>query len=112
MSVYNNISVEERTIIKKLVERTLSTVNELNLGNITTIRSYAFTDCTNITKVTIPDTVTTIGGAVFLNCTNLKDVTILATTPPILGSNAFNRTSLEHIYVPASAVNTYKANAY
>ena len=46
-------------------------------GNpVTTIEHLAFGYCTNLTSITIPDSVTSIGGRVFENCTNLTSITI------------------------------------
>lgn len=42
--------------------------------SVTTIEIYAFSDCTNLTSVTIPNSVTTIGHSAFWCCSNLKDV--------------------------------------
>ena len=37
---------------------------------------YAFSDCTSITTITIPNSVTSIGHFVFLNCSSLTSITI------------------------------------
>jgi len=43
---------------------------------VTRIGNYAFTDCTGLTSVTIPNGVTSIGLFVFYSCTSLTSVTI------------------------------------
>lgn len=43
---------------------------------ITSIAAYAFENCTNLTSVTIPDSVTNIGYDAFLNCSALNGVYI------------------------------------
>ena len=40
------------------------------------IYSYAFSDCTNITSITIPNSVTTIGYCAFMSCTSLTSITV------------------------------------
>ncbi|HLZ55026.1 MAG TPA: leucine-rich repeat protein, partial [Verrucomicrobiae bacterium] len=49
------------------------TINSLP---VTSIGGSAFSSCTNITSVTIPDTVTNIGPAAFYYCPGLRSVTI------------------------------------
>ena len=43
-------------------------------GNVTTIESDAFWNCTNLVDVTIPETVVTIGGSAFYSCRSLCSV--------------------------------------
>ncbi len=46
--------------------------------SVTSISSYAFSDCTSLTSVTIPDSVTSIGVSAFRNCTGLKELSLPA----------------------------------
>jgi hypothetical protein len=55
---------------------------------VTDIGYSAFSECHNLTTVTIPNSVTTIGSAAFWECTSLKSVTI-PNNVTYLGSNAF-----------------------
>ena len=55
---------------------------------VTGIVYPAFTDCTGLTDVTIPDSVTSIGSSAFYHCTGLTDVTIPDSVTGI-GSYAF-----------------------
>lgn len=62
---------------------------------VVSIDSCAFRDCTALTSITIPDNVTFIGGAAFYNCTSLKSVSIPDSVTSI-DSQAFdNCTSLK-----------------
>ena len=47
-------------------------------ASVTTIKEYAFTNCTALTGVTIPKDVTTIGESAFQGCTALTSVTLPA----------------------------------
>ena len=69
---------------------------------VTTIGSYAFDHCSNLTGVSIPNTVTWIGFASFCYCTALKSVTI-PNSVTIIGQASFNNcSSLESIVIPNS----------
>ena len=69
---------------------------------ITDISSKAFAGCTNLTSITIPDSVTSIGFKAFVGCTNLKSITIPDSVTSI-GKNAFERcTNLTSITIPDS----------
>ena len=77
-------------------------------GSLTTIESSVFNGTTSLTSITIPANVTSIGGTAFPNG-GLKSVTMEGTTPPAIAANTFTYVGLEHIYVPAEAVEAYKA---
>lgn len=67
---------------------------------ITEIDDHAFHGCTNIRKITIPETVTSIGRYAFSNCTNLEEI-ILPKNLEYLGTGAFLCCeSLEKITMP------------
>ena len=51
---------------------------EIGGKKVTGIKSNAFSGCTELTSVTIPDSVTYIDYSAFYNCTSLKEVTIPA----------------------------------
>ena len=67
---------------------------------VTIIDSKAFSDCRNLTSITISDSVKKIGKFAFLGCTNLKSITIPDSVEKI-GSGAFaGCTSLKIITIP------------
>ena len=66
------------------------------------IGAGAFMDCSNLTGVTIPDSVTSIGSSAFSHCTSLTSVTIPDSVTSI-GSSAFRDcTSLTSVTIPNS----------
>ena len=79
-------------------------------NNVTSIGSYAFLSCTDLTSITIPNTVTSIGSGVFSGCTGLTSITVEAITPPTLGTNAFQNVPLDiPVYVPCGTLAAYQA---
>lgn len=56
--------------------------------DVTTITASAFSGCTVLTEITIPDTVTNIGNSAFATCSNLTSITIPESVTSI-GSNTF-----------------------
>ena len=62
---------------------------ELGGHQVVNIGAYAFCNCTNLTSVTIPDSVTSIGGNAFQDCRGLTNLTIPNGVTSI-GWNAFN----------------------
>ena len=69
---------------------------------VTSIGSYAFRECSNLTSVTIPDGVTIIGERAFNGCSNLTSVTIPDGVTTI-GMSAFSYcSSLTSITIPDS----------
>lgn len=91
------------------IQGSIKTINANSLGNITTIRRYAFAECSSLKSITIPSSVTEIGNYAFYFCQYLRNVIVLNPTPPTLGTSAFYATSTALvIYVPASSVSAYQ----
>ena len=63
-------------------------------SKLTTIGRSAFSDCTSLTLITIPNSVTTIGIAAFRNCTSLTGITIPDSVTTIQGSYYYGGTNL------------------
>ena len=79
-------------------------------GSVTEIGGAAFSGCTGLTEVTIPDGVTKIGGSAFEGCTGLTSVTVPDGVTKI-GGSAFNKcTALTGIRVPVSVTEIGRAS--
>ena len=70
--------------------------------NVTSIGPSAFSDCSSLTSITIPNSVTSIGSIAFSNCSSLTSITIPNSVTSI-GSIAFSDcSSLTSITIPNS----------
>lgn len=84
-------------------------INIIEVGDcVESIENTCF-NSSYLEQITLPSTLTSIGSGCFNNCPQLTSITCLATTPPTLGSYALTNSNNVQIYVPASAVDTYKA---
>ena len=72
-------------------------------NSVTSIEDYAFYECTGLTSITIPNSVTSIGYEAFFNCTSLTSVTINSNN--IVSKAYSNDSNLRHIF--GSQVTTY-----
>ena len=79
--------------------------------SVTTIGNTAFNCCSSLTSVTIPDSVTTIGDYAFNNCSSLTSLYCKATTPPAAGGYSMfsYNASGRKIYVPMKSVEAYRS---
>ena len=81
---YNNSHVP--TSLKKVV-----------ITGGTSIGTYAFYDCSNLTEITIPSTVTSIGTYAFSSCSKLTEITIPSTVTSILDSTFSGCSNLQTV---------------
>ena len=70
--------------------------------SVTSIGNSAFSDCTSLTSVVIPDSVTSIGNAAFSDCTSLTSV-VIGDSVTSIGNYAFSScSSLSSVVIPDS----------
>ncbi len=80
-ALYNNSSNWENNVL--YIENYLISAKSNIEGEYTVkagtklIADWAFSDCTNLVCITIPESVTTIGTGVFLKCFSLKSITVV-----------------------------------
>ena len=77
--------------------------------NVQTIGTSAFDGCTQLPKINIPASVTSIGQYAFRNTPRLKTVTVNWTTPITVSADAFPNRANQGLYVPAGKKATYQA---
>ena len=106
----NNPLAYEATVISSLESSNYS--GDINIPStieydgisysVTSIGGHAFSDCSGLTSVTIPNSVTSIGWDAFVLCSSLTSVTIPNSVTSI-GSNAFwGCSSLTSVIIPNS----------
>ncbi len=78
-------------------------------SRITTIKMYAFLECTGIESIALPKSIKNIDSHAFGRCTMLQQVYFLSKCPPVLGHKAFYETSQYlNLYVPKKSLRIYK----
>ena len=73
-----------------------------NDGSVTRIGTYAFSGCTGLTSITIPDSVTSIGEEAFLGCSGLTSITIPDSVTRIGGFAFSGCSGLTSVTIPDS----------
>ena len=69
----------------------------------------AFFSCNSLPQITIPSSVTSFGKQLFSISLKFKKMTVLATVPPTATDETFSTYSSIQVYVPAEALEAYKA---
>ena len=79
--------------------------NEIEGVPVTSIGSEAFSQCSNLTNVEIPDSVTSVGNEAFSGCTGLTSITIPDGVTRIYSYAFSGCTSLASVTIPNSVTN-------
>ena len=109
-----NLNLPNISIIKSYLFYKCKYLQSIELPDTSTIEDYAFYGCSSLTTVVL-QSITSIGKYTFQGCSNLESVTLPSSTVCTLPyfSNTFMSTKIYYctgyIYVPAELVDTYKA---
>lgn len=77
------------------------TAVDLSKTSLTDIGAFAFSDCSKLSDVKLPDTIDTIGGGAFSNCKALTEIELPMGLLSV-GQSAFANTGLTYIIIPSS----------
>ena len=86
----------------------LTKVNGLGSTQVNKLASYAFQGCGTLKEITLPATLTSIENYVFRGCVSLKYFRINANTPPTLSWAPAFPSTIEAIYVPDESITAYQ----
>ena len=99
------VTAQETVTITDVSEDTVGTItvpDTINGKPVTSIGNSAFSDCTNLTSITLPGSLTSIGDSAFSYCYFLTSITIPVSLT-VIGSSAFsNCNRLTSLTIPPS----------
>ena len=101
----NEGKILTRVLVEELGLDKLEVITSDMIEGYTSIGEWAFSDCTLLTSINIPNSVTSIGARAFGGCSSLTTIT-LPNSVTSIGSNAFSGcTSITSINIPNSIIN-------
>ncbi|MBR5843929.1 MAG: leucine-rich repeat protein [Bacteroidaceae bacterium] len=84
-----------------------------NTYSVTSIGDHAFSECTGLSEITIPNSITSIGDNAFRGCDGLTELWVEATTPPTILPNTFDGVYKSiPVYLPAGCGEAYQNAVY
>ena len=109
LNIPAKIGSREVVAIKSDAFTNCSSLESISLpDSITEIGSFAFRYCTSLKSIVIPSKVTSISSYLFDGCSSLKDITISSSTVSIAAYAFANCTALEAISIPYSVTSIEK----
>ena len=100
------LTTEGRALSQIQIPETIDTYT------VTAIGSYAFEDCSNITSISLPDTIASIGDYAFYRCSNLASINLPDGLPNIGNKSFYQCTKLTNITLPESITAIREAAFY
>lgn len=85
--------------LRQLVDGSVTEITAEDLGSINKIKQYAFCNCTELTRVELPNTITEIGNNAFQACTRLEELNLPDGLMSI-GTAALSATAIKEIVFP------------
>ena len=79
-------------------------------NSVTSIKRYAFSGCTNLKSVSIPSSVTSIGENAFSGCSSLSKITCYAVEPPMVDASSFSNYN-GYLTIPCDNYEAYDIHA-
>lgn len=105
------VDIENINEIKNDAFQVCTDITSITIGDsVTSIGQAAFYGCNGATSVTIGKGITSIGLSAFTYCSNLNSITINAINPPTIRIDTFENTNDCPIYVHRQSVNAYKTS--
>jgi hypothetical protein len=99
-------------VVAKIVDRTVTEVTAADLNGATSIGTRAFSNCSDLSSISLPNSVTSIDNYAFYNCSNclIYDFSNHTSVPTLASTNAFTNTNFsKKIIVPDALYDSWKA---
>lgn len=110
LSLYEAAAVKEINDYMFSRRTDITSFDELQyFAGLESITAYAFSDCTSLTSIVIPNSVKIIDTETFSGCTSLKSVVIPNSVEHIRGGAFYNCSSLTSIELPNSLLELYNS---